>query len=242
MLAIDAGNTRVKWGVFDASGTLLAQGSLEHALLNQLTAVINTWPDCRRMVVSNVAGNAVLSQLIAMAQAASLSVSVIEAAASACGVQNRYEVPVQLGPDRWASLVAAWHRAPSSCVVVTAGTALTVDALSSQGEFLGGVIVPGWQMMRAALVAGTAGLSPQAGAWAAFPQNTADAMHTGCLSAMAGAVDRVYRTLQEREGASPRCLLAGGDAALLQPLLSMPLEIADNLVLQGLWLIEREHA
>ncbi len=240
ILALDAGNTRIKWGVFDTNGMLLAHGSVEHALLGQLDAVINAWPDCRRVVVSNVAGNAVSTQLIAMAQAVGLSVSVIEAAASACGVQNRYEVPARLGSDRWAALVAAWHRAPSACVVVTAGTALTVDALSSQGEFLGGVIVPGWQIMRAALVAGTAGLSSQAGDWAAFPQNTADAMYTGCLSAMAGAVDRVYSTLQEREGASPRCLLAGGDAALLRPLLSMPLEIADNLVLQGLWLIERE--
>lgn len=240
ILAVDAGNTRVKWGVFEASGTLLAHGSLEHALLGQLAAVMNTWPACRRMVVSNVAGDAVAGQLVAMAQAAGLSVSMIEAAASACGVRNRYEIPARLGPDRWASLVAAWHRAPSACVVVTAGTALTVDALSSQGEFLGGLIVPGWQMMRAALVAGTAGLSPQEGHWDAFPQNTADAMHTGCLSAMAGAVERVHRTLQEREGAPPRCLLTGGDAALLQPLLFMPLEIADNLVLQGLWLIERE--
>ena len=210
ILALDAGNTRIKWGVFDTNGMLLAHGSVEHALLGQLDAVINAWPDCRRVVVSNVAGNAVSTQLIAMAQAVGLSVSVIEAAASACGVQNRYEVPAA----GVGSLGCAGRGSASRTIrlrrrhgrhgahrrrLVFAGRVPRWRSSCRGGRLCG---LPG--------VAGTAGLSSQAGDWAAFPQNTADAMYTGCLSAMAGAVDRVYSTLQERRVHRPAACWPAG--------------------------------
>jgi type III pantothenate kinase len=125
-------------------------------------------------------------------------------------------------------------------VVVSAGTALTVDALSSRAEFLGGLIVPGLSMMKAALAANTAGVGPIDGQMREFPASTGDAVHSGALRAMAGAVEYICETLARREGTAPVLLLTGGDAEALQATLSGVGEIVDNLVLEGLVLIAKE--
>jgi type III pantothenate kinase len=124
--------------------------------------------------------------------------------------------------------------------VASAGTALTVDALSSRGEFLGGLIVPGFAMMQQALAANTAGVSPVDGCFKDFPVTTGEAVHSGALQAMAGAVERMRMTLEKREQSKPHLLLAGGDAPALQGVLSGAGEIVDNLVLEGLILIAGE--
>lgn len=242
IVAIDAGNTCCKWGVFDASGVLVRQGTIDTAQVTALAHAGQDWLGCRRVVLSNVAGAAVGRQLQAVCDQLGLPLMTIVATPSACGVTNGYLPPALLGVDRWAALVAAWNRYREPCVVATAGTALTVDALSSQGEFLGGLIVPGRRMMQSALAAGTAGLGEPAGVLQHFPVNTGDAICSGAWLAMAGAVERMCHALQAREGRAPRCVLSGGDAAGLQVVLPSPAEIADNLVLHGLWLIERARA
>jgi type III pantothenate kinase len=240
IVAIDAGNTRTKWAVLDASGKVVSQGMAENAQLDQLEGT--TWHGCRRAVLSNVAGVAVAEKIAHLCQRLGLPLLTIQSTHAACGVTNRYAEPAQLGTDRWAALIAAWHLYRQPCIVATAGTALTVDALSSKGEFCGGLIVPGSRMMRHSMVDGAADLSAQSGQLDAFPVNTGDAMYSGTLFAMAGAVERMRHALQEKEGRAPRCIVSGGDAAMLLAALPSPAKIADNLVLHGLWLIEREHA
>ena len=65
----------------------------------------------------------------------------------ACGVRNGYDDPTRLGTDRWAAMVAAWQRGHAPCIVACAGTALTVDQLDDNGQFLGGAIVAGYHAM-----------------------------------------------------------------------------------------------
>ena len=194
--------------------------------------------------------------LNALLRPLSIPVHWIVAAADACGVKNSYSNPQQLGTDRWAALIAAWQHYHAPCVVANAGTALTVDALAldeetQQGIFLGGLIVPGFRLMQESLTQGTAGIAALPGHSQDFPANTGDALHTGALSAMAGAVESMLVKLQQHEGCQPRCIVSGGDAALLAEALSSRassrsrgmennLVIADNLVLQGLLLLERE--
>ncbi len=242
IVALDAGNTRTKWGVLDAEGHMISHGAIGNHELGQLVEESGRWRRCRRIVLSNVAGPDVDGQIAAMSRTLDIPLLRIQSTAAACGVVNRYDRPEQLGTDRWAALVAAWNHYRQACVVATAGTALTVDVLSSQGEFCGGLIVPGFRMMQDALGAGTAGLAKQAGNLDSLPANTGDAVHSGILFAMAGAVERMRQVLKQREGAEPHCLLSGGDADLLVQALPSPAKIADNLVLHGLWLIEREHA
>lgn len=233
IVAIDAGNSRIKWGVHNKKW--LAQGALAH---DEIAKLAETLRDHKitRAVVSNVAGSNVEKSI--KATLANTPTLWVKSSAAACGIKNGYATPEQLGSDRWAALVAARHHTKSACIVASAGTALTVDALASNGTFLGGVIVPGFATMQSALHANTQ-LAPNGGELEDFPTNTDDAMTSGILRAMAGAVLTQYQALTMHNGALPRLLLTGGDAALLQELLPEG-EILDNLVLQGLWLLDKE--
>jgi len=239
VLAIDAGNSRTKWGVHD--GDWLAQGAVENAHIADLADVLQPWAGCERAAISNVAGVALAGQLQAILAKLGIAPVFVTAQAAACGVNNGYADPRQLGSDRWAALVAAWNLHHAPCVVATAGTALTVDALAD-GEFIGGLIVPGLAAMKQAIVASTAAVAITDGRLAEFPDNTGDAVHSGALRAMAGAVESVCDHLQARTGRMPLCLVGGGDASALLPALHRPAQMADNLVLQGLLLIAEEMA
>lgn len=233
MLLIDAGNSRIKWA-FAADAAWLQQGVLEIADAAFLSRQFATLPMPDRILVSNVAGDAVAEQIHAACAHWKQPVGFIVAQAQQCGVRNGYEQPVQLGSDRWAALIAAWQHVHAACLVVHCGTATTVDALSDDGEFRGGLILPGIELMRQSLVAATSGLATAAGTWREFPRNTADAVTSGAIQATCGAIRSQYELL----GASgARCLLGGGAADSIRPHLDLPLERVDNLVLRGLQII-----
>jgi type III pantothenate kinase len=233
ILVVDAGNTRVKWGLHDG----VSWWRKGWAPCGELAQLDSQWPPDgapQRILVSCVAGADLSQQLRVLFSRWNVEVEWITAQAFQCGVTNGYRNPAQLGCDRWAALMAAWRRAGRACVVVNAGTALTVDALDSSGFFCGGLIVPGLSAMQRALAANTAALTVAAGRFEDFPVCTADAIYSGALSAMAGAVERALVALAARTGAAPDCLVSGGDAVLLGERLSVPASIVDNLVLDGL--------
>lgn len=240
ILTVDAGNSRTKWGVFDAGGKLIANGTLDNSELQSLAQPLPAWLDCERVVISNVAGPAVSENISALLNPLAIPIRTITAQPAACGVRNAYTNPKQLGCDRWAALIAAWNHYRQPCIVATAGTALTVDALSASGVFLGGLIVPGYRLMRQSLALASTALDQPPGILQDFPATTADALHSGALRALAGSVHGMCTLLQQHEGGDPLCILSGGDAAMLAGGLHRPCEIVDNLVLQGLLLIERE--
>ena len=147
-----------------------------------------------------------------------------------CGVTNGYGRPDRLGADRWAALIGAWSILRGPCLVVTAGTATTVDILRGDGRFVGGAIIPGLELMKRSLARNTAGLPLARGRFSAEPRNTADAIETGCLLAQAGAIERAFATVEQ--GAA--CVLAGGAARRIVVHLGIPVRLVDNLVLEGL--------
>jgi len=150
--------------------------------------------------------------------------------AERCGVSSRYERPEQLGPDRWAALVAARAVHTGPCLVVNAGTATTIDMLSADGLFLGGAISPGIDLMRFVLHEHTGRLPIQEGSFRDAPRNTLDAIETGCRHAQAGAVERMHRAM----GGNPLCIVSGGAGRPLLDLLPLPSRYIENLVLDGL--------
>ena len=186
ILAIDAGNTRIKWGIHD--GSWLEQGAVSYDGIPELIGRVQAYPALRQAVIASVARQQITAALQAIFDRRGITALWVKAQARACGVVNGYAHPAQLGSDRWAALVAAWHLKHAACVVASAGTALTVDALSARGEFLGGVIVPGFAMMQQALLANTAGIAAVDGDFRDFPVTTGEAVHRGPLQAMAGAV------------------------------------------------------
>ena len=153
----------------------------------------------------------------------------VTAGAAAGGVVNLYENPARLGVDRWCALIGAHHLSPGPCVAVMAGTATTIDTLDGAGRFLGGLILPGLELMHRALARDTAALPLAAGHYAAYPRCTDDAITAGCLEAQAGAIARAVARL-----AGAACLLSGGAAAAMGQHLGIAHRHVDNLVLEGL--------
>ncbi|WP_137718920.1 type III pantothenate kinase [Methylobacillus flagellatus] len=246
LLAIDSGNTRTKWALFDLAGTLQAHDAALNLAFNAPPAA---WQLATRVIVCNVAGAARAEHLARLLQPLGVTVQWLTASAAAGGVLNHYRQPGQLGADRWAALVAAWQRLRGSCVVVNAGTAVTIDALQADAAggkavFLGGLIVPGLRLMRQSLAQGTAGVDAPVGAVLDFPQTTADAVSSGALAAIGGAVLNMHHRLQQQAGSAPHCLISGGDGpALLAWLraqgMNKHIELEPHLVLHGLrYLVE----
>jgi type III pantothenate kinase len=182
------------------------------------------------MVACNVAGPAVEAQLEDLARVLGVGLSMVRSQARQCGVTNGYDHPEQLGADRWAALIGARGLHAGACLVVNAGTATTVDALGADGLFAGGLILPGIALMRESLARNTAGLPLAQGGFRELPRNTDDAIASGCLDATAGAIERMFARLRNGDAL---CLLSGGAADLVAPLLAVPWRSVPNLVLEG---------
>ncbi|MDV6344465.1 type III pantothenate kinase [Nitrosomonas sp. Is37] len=240
LLAIDSGNTTIKWGLHNGNDWhergIVAQN--QRLLLSQIWQDV---PEPSAIIVSNVAGSSAEAALLNLFAIWKAIPHWISATAYQCGVRNHYSNPAQLGSDRWAALIAAWRMRQQGCLVVNVGTAMTVDTLSDRGEFLGGIILPGFNLMKQALANQTALLTLKEGRFQDFPVNTADAIHSGVVHALTGALDHMYTLLSANLGRDTlNCIISGGGAALLLPYIKIPTMIVDYLVLEGLKVIAQE--
>ena len=247
LLLIDAGNTRVKWALVPSSerdpaalGRWTESGMVEHALVRSLA---DAWRGQKivRVLASNVAGQTMRDALEqALLGAFGMQPIPLEWFASVpmlAGVRNKYRNPSQLGCDRFASAIGAHALFPEQpLVVATCGTATTVDAITPEGEFLGGMILPGLGLMASSLARNTAQL-PQVAEHLdvsePFADHTDAAIVSGCIAAQAGAIERAVQA-HARHGGTVQCVLSGGAAALIAPHLSVMHRQVDNLVLIGL--------
>lgn len=267
ILLIDAGNTRIKWAMLEPSLTphpvrlplpWLADGAVLHDALGQLAT---DWrqhdphPAITRVYISNVAGPTMRTRLQALLQATFMDrenspppvVDWFAALPYLAGVRNGYRNVSQLGCDRFASMIGAHALFPGQALLIaTCGTATTIDTVTGEGHFTGGMILPGLGLMAKSLARHTAQL-PQV-ATGALPtrlaDNTDDAILSGCLAAQAGAIERAWAqhpavaARQEQNGFSTpalvQCLLSGGAAAAIGPQLAIAYRLIDNLVLIGL--------
>lgn len=247
LLAIDAGNTRVKWARHDGAAwsrvafvdTAVVRGS------GQLAVLAHGPVD--RIIASNVAGAKVAEVIESTATALGLPLEILASTSHAAGVTNGYENPAQLGTDRWAALAGAHTVGPRGAekIVVLAGTAVTVDALSPAGQHRGGIIFPGLGLMRDALAGGTARLKKDADSAAQqepadFPRDTATAIATGVNDAFIGAFERFRERTRMAAGSAPVVLGAGGTIGALAWRLPFPITINENLVFDGLLALSRD--
>ncbi|HSC78768.1 MAG TPA: type III pantothenate kinase [Chitinolyticbacter sp.] len=235
VLLIDLGNTRLKWALADSAHVWSAQGSADPAALPELFAQWRALAVPRQVQACSVGTEATMRELEAFCHASwGVSIDWLRVGREALGVSNRYRQLEQQGPDRWAAVLGARCAHPDQALVIaSAGTALTVDALTADGCFLGGMILPGYRMMKSALAVGTARLPDASGRFHDFPTSTEDAIETGVLTALAGSIAVMFERLQAR-GEEPLVLISGGDAALLAPHLGSPCRLIDHLALRGL--------
>ena len=249
-LAIDIGNTRLKWALYEAprpGAAVRAHGAVFLETIDVLAE--SDWRDLpapAAMLGSNVAGDAVRRRVEEQLELWDIVPRWIVPGAQAAGVTNGYDHPTRLGADRWAALAGArWHvlqrGAPRPALVVMVGTAVTVDSLDAQGRFLGGLILPGFGLMLRALEQGTSGLRVPTGEVTDFPTNTSDALMSGGAHALAGAIERIHRRLVAHcGGAEPLALMTGGAAVKMAPITDLPFETIDSLIFDGLLTLQAE--
>lgn len=236
-LLVDLGNSRLKWaqGTPDSWHT----GAVAHAG-QAIQAVLDAaWGELARpekILLSSVATAGACDALLAWCQRHwSLASVIIQAQAEQLGVKHCYAQPETLGADRWAALIAVRGLTKANACIVDCGTAVTVDALAENGEFRGGAIFPGLQLLRASLLQGTGGIRDARGqADAVLACSTPDAVAGGTLHGLVGAVTRLLDEQMRALGAGTQVFVTGGDAPLLLPHLKIPTKEVPDLVLQGL--------
>ncbi len=230
-IAIDAGNSRIKWGIHDGT-SWVNQGSVPTEDAAALAGIVTHWPADACVVACSVAGTTVESTIESVIGERGLRLFWARSEGFAHGVRNGYEQPERLGADRWAALIGARSKVRGACLVVCAGTATTVDWLDATGNFRGGLILPGVNLMLAALARNTAQLPHADGEYRAEPRNTMDAIVSGCLNAQAGAIERMFARVSAEERAE--CLMTGGAAYRILPCLNIRCRVEGTLVLDGL--------
>lgn len=243
-LAVDIGNTRLKWALYEAArpgAAVQAHGAEFLENIDKLSE--GPWaalPRPERMLGCAVAADAVKRRAEAqMEELWDIPAQWVYASAAEAGLVNGYDHPARLGADRWVAMIGAWHRRPAGglarpMVVVMVGTAVTVEAVDAQGRFLGGFILPGHGIMLRALESGTAGLHVPTGEVRHFPTNTSDALTSGGTYAIAGAVERMVQHVRSHCGAEPACFMTGGAGWKMAPSMSVPFELVDSLIFDGL--------
>jgi len=256
LIVIDIGNTRTKWAALNSNGRLSEMQMTPNKTLAQ-SALKKQLAEAEKVIIANVAGDAMAGKLLDIIPK-HVTATFVKVTSEACHVINRYD-STKLGVDRWAAAVATWNQLQQPAVVVSAGTAITIDSIavdspfkltvlnrlvSKKGVYLGGTIMPGLHAMQQALDDYTANLSSAAkGVVTTFPTNTGDAMQTGCMNAVMGTILLQVKQLEKHCAFLPKVVITGGDAVKIAHALRIHVKrvvIAEDLVLQGLALLEKE--
>ena len=237
-LLLDLGNTRLKWALQAQPEGWLARGAVDWRE-DTMAGLQLAWSGLPRpdTVIAASVVDAVREALVAevVGSLFARAPGWWRTPASACGVRNAYAEPQRLGVDRFLAMVAAYADGRAPCVLAGVGTALTLDALASDGRHLGGLIAPGPQLMRQSLLDATAKVRlDRPGEILELADNTADAVVSGCFQAAAALIERFATRMAARLDGAPTLILGGGDAATLMPLLSLPARLSQDSVLRGL--------
>jgi type III pantothenate kinase len=242
-LLLDVGNSRIKWGIGE-DGEVHRTGQITHERIRErgLGALTTRLPhDVDAVIASNVAGPSFATRLAGVVGAhLGRELHFAKSGRAACGVTNAYTHPRRMGVDRWVAMVGAWTELGQACLVVDAGTAVTIDAIDDDGRHLGGQILPGTALMAVSLAVDTSELPKVPPLKAAdfagldmFAHSTRRAIQSGVLGAVVGAIERASGALATAS-TDAVLVLTGGDAPRLLPALDPGVIHRPNLVLQGL--------
>lgn len=155
------------------------------------------------------------------------------------GMPLRVYSPEELGADRIANAVAAYHRLGTSVIVVDLGTATTFDCVSEKGEYLGGAMVPGIELSTVALYHGTSKLpkvdpeKPEQ----VIGKDTVECIQSGLFYGYASMIDGLCAKLKEEMGSSPEIVMTGGFAEAISEECACVNRVDKDLALHGLRLL-----
>ena len=240
-LLIDIGNTRIKWATLNG-GVLGELSAASHAAWGHdeitNTVLVQSIPP-QRVVVANVGGSKIGELLReAVRSVWNVDAQFVHSTSQAGDVRNAYPEPANLGVDRWMGMIGARAMERVPVCIVSVGTAMTIDALDGNGQHLGGVIVPGPDLMVTSLLRNTSEIATRAAQGNigadVFADNTLGAIRQGAVNALAALVERAVQSMQARISATPLLFLTGGASASVEGLLKYPYRHVPDLVLRGL--------
>lgn len=241
VLLIDIGNTRVKWARLD-QGRIGEQSAAAHENWTRddfVQQVLGSGPRVERVFIGNVSGKRMgdLAQA-AISHAWQIEPCFLHSPTEQAGIRNAYPEPAKLGVDRWLAMLGGRALEPRPLCVVSVGTAMTIDGLDANGQHLGGVIVPGPDLMVSSLLKNTSDIAQRAAGGQArdelFADNTLGAIQQGAVQALAALVERTLETLRKQLGEAPVLLLTGGGSSRIQAAIHSPGREIPDLVLRGL--------
>ena len=245
-LLLDGGNSQLKWA-WVHGGQI---GEIGRAPYRDLGKLGEEWR-ARSDGISRIIGSAVCGEAKKALVAAQLPQPIewLASMPQGLGIRNHYRNPAEHGADRWFNALGARRFSSHACVVVSCGTAVTIDALTEDNHYLGGTIMPGFHLMKEAMAQKTANLNRPIGRVYPFPTTTANALASGMMDAVCGSILLMHARLQEKAGAGRPVdvvLTGGGAAKVAQALpsaftLDNTVKIVDNLVIYGLlnWVEKR---
>lgn len=239
ILEVDMGNTRLKWRIRDQQLTL-SQGFVgTEDLLDRLSDSIEPLRnEINAVFIASVAGE-LLEQRFTDWSIGYLALRPVFARSrDHCGlVRNAYREPHLLGVDRWLGIVATYQLVNKACIVVSCGTAITVDLVAQDGEHLGGFIAPGLNLMLDSLTSGTRQIKltgPVSVLDLSPARSTTDAVYSACAAMVKGLIDNGIRQLCKLDQKFEfQMIFTGGDAAKLLSFYPQA-RLLPDLVLDGL--------
>ncbi len=251
LLVVDVGNTQTHVGVFDFGGTIVtehwrfttARGSTSDELGVMLASLLAlrglSFPDLRGSIISSTVPQ-LYDQWRTLAERYLGQEMLAVGPSLKTGMPIRTENPHEVGADRLVNSVAAYDRFHSTCVVVDFGTAITYDAVSGAGEYLGGIITPGIEISLEALSERAAKLpivelgEPRA----VIGRSTVEAIRSGIAFGFAGQVDGIVGRLRAELGEATQVIATGGFSTVMYPFIKDSINSIDELLtLTGLRLI-----
>jgi type III pantothenate kinase len=253
LLVVDVGNTQTHFGTY-RNGELVEHWrftTVRDSTADELGAVLRNLLELRGIGLADLTASIVSStvpQLRPEWEAMAARYLDHHMLAVGPGIKTgmalRYDNPREIGPDRLVNAVAAYEKVKGACVVVDFGTAVTFDPVSAEGEYLGGIIMPGVEISMEALTNRAAALPkielgpPRA----LIGKTTIDAIRSGVVYGFAGAVDGIMRRLRAEMGPETETIATGGLAEHIVPFTEEIDETDDLLTLTGLRLLHERNA
>lgn len=252
LLAVDVGNTQTHIGAF--SEEELVQhwrfATARESTADELGVVLRNLLALRGMTFADLDGSIVSSTVPRLGVEWSSMASryldhpmLIVGPGVRTGMPIRIDNPRELGADRLVNAIAAYERVGGPCIVIDFGTAITFDAVSAQGEYLGGIIAPGAEISLEALIERAEKL-PQIDLGeprSLIGKSSVDAIRSGMVYGFAGLVDGIVTRLRAELGDEAATIATGGLAGAVFPFTETIDEADDLLTLTGLRLIHERH-
>lgn len=235
-LVIDAGNTRIKLGIY-SQDELIDNLSFSNDELANLKSFL-TGNRFDAAIISSVRSKKDTQWLLQLVQGAKLFQSL-----SQIPIEIDYETPQTLGADRLANVIGAYSISKKACLIIDIGTCIKFDIVDAKGTYLGGSISPGMRMRYRAMNEFTAGLPLVNNFKPAklIGKSTVDCMHVGTMRGIQAELDSFIKSYTS-DYQNLDIFITGGDAHYFDFDSKNNIFVNENITIHGLYITLQAHA